>query len=173
MSLIYKIFGVMLVVASTFMFGNAKADELKERILSLENLLSCMIQLENEIRFTQTPIKNALERICKNSICVNKEIINQVLNELENKSDIPVSEVWENAVNSNLNHIYHEDIEMYLLIGNSIGNSDLESQIKGINLINAKICENIKKASLRCDKNYKLYKNLGVYTGLLISVVLL
>lgn len=155
------------------MFGKSKADELKTRILYLENLLCCITQLESEIRFTQTPIKDALKTVYKGASYVNKEIIKYVLNEMEKKCDTPVSEIWKDAVISNSDIIFCEDKELYLLIGNSVGNSDLESQIKNINLISLKISEAIKKATYRYEKNYKLYKNFGLYTGLLISVILL
>lgn len=171
MKLIYKIIGAIITVFAASFIGENKSREYKERVKYLENIQLCTSLLENEIRYTQTPIGEAIEKIKNNAQGVIENILSYVCTEIKKHTDRSIHKIWNEAVDINMSGVNKNDIELLKSFGNHLGESDVEGQIKNINVFNSRISYYLKVATDESEKNCKLYRSLGMYSGLLIAVL--
>lgn len=170
-NLIFKIIGSAIVIISAVTLGILKSDEYENRVRYLESMQLCILQLENEMRYVQTPIFDAMKKISANAHITIAKILCEASK--QNSSGETVNKIWAKSVKTFSKELFCEDIELFLSLGECLGNTDLEGQIKSINLFETKLNQVIQKAQKTSDKNKKLYKNLGLYSGILIAVFFL
>ncbi len=169
--MIFKAIGAVAVMISAGALGMAKAGEYKNRVEYLQSMEHCVVQLENEIRFTQTPIWAAFKNISSNAHETVKAIFLSAGK--ENAAGDTVGKIWRNSVARVSDKLFKEDKEIFLSFGDCIGNCDVEGQLKSIALFSARLAQTTEKAIEQCEKNRTLFKNLGLYTGILIAVLFL
>ena len=66
-----------------------------------------------------------------------------------------------------------EDIEALRGLAVSLGQVDLESQLKNIRLIIKTLMSQLEVAKKEKDKNFKLCRNMGVMVGVLLIIILI
>ena len=169
--MIFKFIGAVIVIITTITLGISKSREFENRVHYLENMQLCILQLENEIRYTQTPIFDALKRVSETTLPVISKLFNNASK--QGTKGETVCAIWTKAVNDISAELFCEDSELFVSLGDCLGTTDLEGQIKSIELFKNKLNQHLQTAKEVCDKNKKLYKNLGLYSGLLITVLLL
>ncbi len=169
--MIFKIVGAIIVITTTIILGISKSLEFENRVRCLEDMQLCILQLENEIRYTQTPIFEALKKISETTNSIISKLFDNASK--QGSTGETVSTIWTRAVNDISSELINDDSELFLLLGECLGTTDLEGQIKSIELFKSKLNQQLKTAKEICNKNKKLYKNLGLYSGLLITVLLL
>ena len=162
MKLIYKIIGAVITVFAATFIGESKSREYKERVKYLENIQLCISLLENEIRYTQTPIGEAFEKIKHNAEGIIENILSYICAEIKKHADRPILQIWSDAVDNNISGLNKNDIELIKSFGNHLGDSDVEGQIKNINVFNSKISYYLNAANNESEKNCKLYRSLGM-----------
>ena len=64
------------------------------------------------------------------------------------------------------------DIDIIKGLGRMLGKTDLSGQISEIKLVNNFIDAQIDEAKQEKDKNYKMYKTLGIVVGATIVIIL-
>lgn len=87
---------------------------------------------------------------------------------------ITADTAWEKAVENTYSKLglNKEDKGILITFGKMLGSSDLEGQINNINLVSSQLKLQEMKAEQMRQKNEKMYKSLGVLSGLAIVVVL-
>ena len=173
MNLTIKILGAFLVVASTTSMGIKKSKSFSDRLEYLENMQLCINQLKNEINYTQTPLINAIEKIISSSFGITRSIFVFFLEELSFAGDESIKKLWDNAIGKYHDKISESDYILLTSLGNNLGNCDLEGQLKNFALFESRISQAIKTAHSEKEKFSKLYRNLGIYSGLLIATLFL
>ena len=81
-------------------------------------------------------------------------------------------EAWENSIDE-CDSFTREDKDALKSLGKLLGSTDINGQLKQLNLVNCFLDEQIKEATLLKDKNTALYRKLGVIVGLGIMIVLI
>ena len=66
-----------------------------------------------------------------------------------------------------------EDIDVFKGLGTSLGQVDLEGQLKNIILVKDLMKKNLNEALDGKEKNYRLSRNMGVFIGLVIMIILI
>ncbi len=169
--MLLKIFGALIITCSSLLFGIEKSNEYENRVTYLESMQFCVLQLENEIRYTQTPIFLALKKVSVNAHPIIKKLFYNTCN--EDESGKTFFQLWTNSLDGISSELFREDAHLFLSLGESIGCTDVEGQIKSIELFKLKLNHQTQAAKEVCQKNKKLYKSLGLYSGILITVLLL
>ena len=89
---------------------------------------------------------------------------------MENKN---AGEAWNEAIETSNVTIDREDKDILKNLGKLLGKTDIEGQLSEIELTSSFLDTQIKKAEQEREKNGKLYKTLGVITGIGIVIVLI
>lgn len=162
------IFFVFSIFAS---IGNMYSKKYYNRLQELEELLNMLNVFKAKIKFTAQSIQEIFEQIYQdNQDCIGKifkDAIAFMQEETGGKS-------WELAVENSINNtsLQKEDIDVLKSLGKMLGNTDLEGQVSQIDLTINLLKEQIKQATEEKNKNSKLYKTLGIATGLTMAIIL-
>lgn len=170
-----KLIGGSLIIFSTTLIGFYYGNRFSNRLNNLIYIEQCFKILETEIVYGAIPLPEALTNVYnkgnKKVSFIFKDIRNHLL---ENKrGDIYYS---FSSVSDSLKDILHfkeEDVEMILSLGRVLGSSDRQDQEKNFKFILNQISILEKEAKLERDKNEKMFKNLGILTGIAIVIILL
>jgi stage III sporulation protein AB len=170
-----KFIGGLLIILSTTLIGFYYGKRYSSRLNNLIYLEQCIKILETEIIYGAVPLPEALTNVYNKG---NRKVsfIFQEIKEhlLSNKTGDVYSSFYyvATSLKDKLN-FKREDIEIFLSFGRVIGSSDRNDQEKNFNLILNQINVLEKEAKIERDKNEKLFKNLGVLTGIAIVIILI
>lgn len=163
------IFFVFIIFA---IIGNLYSKKYTYRLNELEKIQTFLNIFKAKIKFTCLTIQEIFEQIYEennNNIGKIFKLASEYINEESGK------DAWEHALKSsegkvNLNN---EDIVALKTLGKMLGNTDIEGQVSQIELTEQLIIERIENAKFEKSKNSKLYKTLGIATGLTIAIILI
>ena len=123
---------------------------------------------KNKVEFTYEPINCIFEDI-SNLIYGNKENVFRVVQ--NNKENIDINALWESAADKIVN-INNEDKEIIKMFGKLLGKTDIKGQLSQIELTTKLIEKQIEKAECEKNKNFKVYKTMGMVLGIGICIIL-
>ena len=170
-----KILGSFLIVFSTSIIGYYYGMQFSHRLNNLIYMEQCIKILETEIVYGAILLPEALSNVYnkgnKKVSFIFKEIKEQLLE--DKKGDVYSSFIKVSNKLKNDLHFKKEDVEIFLSLGRVLGSSDRKDQEKNFQLILKQISFLEKDARLEKQKNEKMFKSLGVLTGLVIIIILL
>lgn len=169
-----KLIGSLIVILTTSVIGFSYAKVYVERVKQLRDIQYSLNMLESEIIYTATPLIEALSSVADKS---NENIRMLYLKMTELLKEKKIGSVYEafneayKLVKSDL-YFEKEEIDIIASFMQSLGTSDIEGQKKNFNITIKKLEGFEKKADEIRNKNEKLYRYLGVCSGVLIVIIL-
>lgn len=172
---IVKFIGGFLIISSTTLIGFSYGGRYSNRLNNLIYMEQCLKILETEIVYGAIPLPEALSSVYHKGNKKVSIIFEDIKNHLLENKKGDVFESFAHVINSSKDKLNFrkEDIEIILSLGRVLGSSDREDQEKNFKLILTQINVLQREAKLEKDKNEKMYKNLGVLTGIAIVIILL
>lgn len=173
MSLI-KIVILALIMILTTKIGIEKASTYTVRLEELNKFKESLCFLKTKIEFTYEPLNEIFKEI-SSLVYENKENIYKELTSksIDDGSDNSLFLSWQNATKTILNSVKNEDLIIIRNFGKLLGKTDKQGQISEIELTKSLIEKQIKNAEEEKIKNEKLYKSMGIVTGLGICIILI
>ena len=170
-----KILGSIFIIASSTLIGFTIGTRYKNRYLNLVQLENCIRLLETEIIYHLNPIPLALENVHLKGNKKVSYIFLEIKELLLANSDINLSDCFREVLKANKDKLdlSHEDVEVLLTLGNVIGVSDRNDQLKHLKSSLVQINSSQKDAEFNMKKNENMYKRLGFLMGILVTLVLL
>lgn len=163
------IFFVLMIFSR---IGNLYSKKYVNRVSELEKIKNMLNVFKAKIKFTGLTIQEIFSQIYED----NQDNIGEIF-KLANEymNDTSSKEAWEKALedSKNSNNLDVEDINVLKNLGKMLGNTDIEGQVSQIELTENLLNEKIVEAQEDKRKNTKLYKALGIATGLGIAIILL
>lgn len=158
---------IMLFFSFCYM-GNYKAKELENRVVELNSFQNALVMFKSKLEFTHEPLKQIFNDISK-TIYKNKENIFLI----SLKSDLKnINLAWEESIRGFYNtNLTKEDKQIISMLGKMLGKTDISGQVSEIELSQKLIENQIKKAENEKEKNYKLYKSMGMILGAGICII--
>lgn len=169
-----KILGCLLIILSSTLMGFYYGKKYSSRFKNLIYMEQCIKILETEIVYGATPLPEALNNVYKKGNKTVSFIFEDIrINLLENKTgDVFYSFSRMVIPLKDKLNFKEEDIETFLSLGRVLGSSDRQDQEKNFKLISNQIMVLQNEAKIEKDKNEKMFKNLGILTGLAIVIIL-
>lgn len=173
--LVLKIIGSLMIILSSSLIGNFLGSRYSHRLKNLIQLQNCIQLLETEIVYSATPLPVALENIYKKGNKNISFIFNEIKDYLISNKNISVydSFLTHSQILKEKLFFTDQDIEIFLSLGQVLGASDRLDQQKHLRLIITQLKNQQEEALENKNKNERMYKSLGVLTGLAIVIVLL
>lgn len=173
--LIMKMIGCVLVITSSAGMGLYFSAVLKSRIDELKELKKIVLLLRGNIRYTNTPLPEAMESISKRYEGSFNTFLHIVIEQLQNLSGATLSDIWRNAVEKGLKgfSLTKLDKESLLNFGSNLGYLDKDMQLGTIDLYIAQLEAEIEEATRTAKEKSYLYKSLGILGGIFISIIML
>ena len=158
----------ILIIMITTRLGFLKVNLFKTRVEELQKFKSALVFMKTKIEFTYDPIKNIFEDISA-VVYENKENVFSSIK--QNTNDF--FKEWEKGILIYKDVLKKEDIQIIRNFGKMLGKTDKNGQISEIDLCAQLIDKQIKDAEKILLKNEKLYKTLGVTSGISICIILI
>lgn len=166
--LVLKLLIALGVVIVCTALGFIKSKRYESREYILREAIMLFEGIRNEIQYTLTPIPNAIESVRQNMITPLKEVMGAVSFELL-KYNVSNEKITNEI--AKLSEITPYDIQ---IISNGIitlGKSDIDGQAGIINMTSVTLENQLQDSIEVKKKNSKLYKTVGLATGLMIAIV--
>lgn len=163
-----------IVCVSTFI-GYILSNKYSHRVKELQELITALELFETRINYTYDTIPDCFRYI---STYINGNIGNifsKTADILENENDKSTGDCFKNVLDEERFMLNLKDVDIEILKGLSVslGQIDLDSQIKNIKLIIHTLNNSLEQAEDEKMKNFKLYRNMGLLTGLVLMIILI
>lgn len=163
-----KVLNLGAIFFICFYIGSYKAKLCDERVKELQRFLNGITMFKNKVEFTYEPINQIFLDISK-VIYENNENIFCDIQKNKNERDINI--LW-NEETDKIKNINNEDKEIIKMFGKLLGKTDIKGQLGQIELTSKLIEKQIEKAEYEKNKNFKVYKTMGIISGLGICIIL-
>ncbi|MDD3839204.1 MAG: stage III sporulation protein SpoIIIAB [Clostridia bacterium] len=171
--MIFKIISSLLIVTSTTMLGFAYSNKYRERLVQIRQLKSIIRDIENQIVFFTIPIPDVLKNISEgnNRVCTLFKYVYDVM--LYDRETTP-GEAFEKALDRDINGIFlnQDDKEILKNFAKLLGGSNIDGQINSIRMIEKQLDNQEVSAEQEKNKYERMYKSIGILSGLAIAIVL-
>lgn len=168
--IIFKTVTLLLIFICSTGIGILMANKYKKRVEELSNMKKALNIFETKMKYTYQPIPDIFEEISKNFENNIGYIFKTAYENMQNKS---ASDSWNIALDSINTNMQKNDIQVLKGLSKLLGKTDIQGQISEIELTDNFLNIQIEEAKKALDKNEKLYKNLGVITGLALVIILI
>lgn len=160
---------VMLVVICAFV-GVYKSKKFETREHILREAIYLFKGLENEIRFSLNALPNAIEIVRQRMNTYLKDVLGNI-SLLLVKSNVGNSELLNEL--DRLDSLTSYDKQIILTGITSLGTSDVDGEQGIINMTISSLENELCDAIENKKKNSKMYKTVGLATGLVIAIILI
>lgn len=173
MMIIRLIISITIILSCTII-GYYLANRYNKRYINLVKLQNCIQLLETEIVYCSTPLPEALENVyhkCDKSVSfIFKDLKDLLI--VNRKLNVHEAFYQQEKNLSKKLYLDFQDIETLMALGRVLGISDREDQEKHFKLVLTQLKNCQKDAEEKKQVNEKLFKNLGILTGLTIVILL-
>ena len=130
-------------------------------------------EIEMLLKYRSATVYEIIEVLSKDKRFSELEFILEISDKCRN-TDIPFSDIWCSCI-SKRNDIFlkKEDKDLICSIGQYLGTSDTETQLKTIQIKKGELSVFLKNAEEDLLKKAKLYRSIGILAGAFISIMIL
>ncbi len=158
-----------LILACCTAIGFLLSQKYRKREIELKEFKSAFNILKTKIRYTYAPLQDIFDDIAKD---ISANVSNVFRKSASYMNEESATDSWNKAVREADISITREDKNVICSLGKLLGQTDMEGQLNEIDLSLSLLDEQIEKAKIEKEKNVKMYKSLGVITGIAIVIVL-
>lgn len=165
---------LILIFLLATLLGSIISKKYKNREKKLKELKIILNIIETKIKFTQQPLTEIFKEIANSE--KNNKSINIIFREAgQNIEEECFEQVWNRAISNSKTKLdlTNEDINIIEGMGKTLGKTDIDGQVKEIEVIKEFIDSQIEKAEEERKKNEKMYKMLGGIAGIGIVIILI
>ena len=161
---------IFLVFLISILIGNILSKRYTLRLSELKDLKNAINIIETKIKFTYEPLA---EIFFQTSKLLSENISKIFVMASQNMKEFTTEESWNKSLEKANTYLNKEDVENIKGFGKMLGKTDKEGQISHIELTKTFIEIQIEKAKKEEAQNSKLYKTLGVVSGLAFVIILI
>ena len=167
--LMIKYFILIVILCASTGIGLLVSKKYKDRVIELREFRNALNILENKIKFTYEPLADIFKQISKDNTTEIEKVFGQMANQI---TYYPAKKVWEECIQEADISLRQEDKEVLKKLGKLLGQTDVDGQISEIEVTENFLDMQIEKAEEEKKKNQKIYKTLGIVTGLVFVIIL-
>ncbi len=170
-----KILGGILVLFSSYIFGEYLSSKEKYALDDLYSFKKGLLLLKSEISYLRTSFSDAFLKVSKHLGLGAKEVFEEFSYKLENSEVLDTKILWEESLENHKEKLYiSKDVIKHIKdFGSVLELQDLNAIISHINFLLEQIESEIEVSKDKNEKTKKLYQQLSVLGGCLIVVVLI
>lgn len=170
-----KWLGGMMILATCVMWGRQKGRVLGQREELLQDFLQFCHSIEMEISYGQTPLAQIFSQWGKRLSTPAGKIAAEAGRRLSEQSGATLPVIWQGVLTEFMPRLAlkQEDLAVVKTIGNELGLTYSGEQLKKLQLIEARLQEQIRAAHEERLKMEKVWQALGWCGGMMLVLVLM
>lgn len=171
---VIRMMGLILIIGISITIGNLMAKGYINRVRNLLDFITVLNIFHTKIRYGQEILENIFIDVQKGIKRDVSKIFREVGNNYENQN-LTISEIWTNAVEKYFRDLdlTFEDERILIDFGLNLGKTDIEGQLRNIEVTIEKLKGQLVYAKESRDKYGKLYKTMGTLGGMAIAIILI
>ena len=169
MQVVKWIFLVLILCVSTSL-GIKISQKYKRREVELKEIKSALNMFKSKIKYTYEPIPDTFMEIAES---FSGSVSNIFRTASEKMKEYSAGDAWNEALVSTYSSLNSEDKSVLKSLSKMLGKTDLDGQLKEIELTENFLNTQIEKAENERQKNEKMYKKLGIVAGFGIVIILI
>ena len=169
MTIIKTVILCSIFCGSTYI-GIMISNRYKRRTEQLCEMKRALNFFEAKIEYTYEPLQEIFMQISNN---VKREIGNIFKIAGVKMQEKSAKEAWEHSIEIAQTDLTIDDINVIKDFGKTLGQTDLQGQLSKTKLTLGFLDKQIQEAQIEENKNKKMYKTLGVLTGLGLVIILI
>ena len=186
MLFVVKFVGFILILGATTFLGVLISKKYSLRVNELQELITGLEIFETRLNYTYDTIPDAFDFIHRHLKSDVRNIFKNVSNDLNKSNEVSAGDTFMKVVDSagdtfmkvvdeekSFLALTDEDVEALKGLSVSLGQTDLENQSKNIKLIIHTLSMQLESAKFEKNKNFKLFRNMGVLVGLMLIIILI
>lgn len=169
--MILKLIGLFLISVAGSLVGINASLRLKLRVDFLEKYIALMYETKTRIRLSACDIRELFKS--DSGFEPIDFLTSEFTRNIKKKST--AKNAWKTAVDSSFKRYRISKIDKDLIseFGTDFGQNDIDGEINHINLHIALLEDRLKKARTELAQKGKLYRTLGIFGGITISLIML
>lgn len=172
--MIIKIAGMVITVAAAWTYGYYMAEYTKKRMETLEQFKRAFILFADETLYTGAMLCEVFKNTAERTEGLAARVFGEAAAKFREKAAEGAYIIWEESLKNSVKNSFltEEDINSLIMFGKSLGFSDRRCQVSNVNLAVEYIDNKLYELRKKYIKEAKLFRSLGVLTGLLAAVVI-
>lgn len=171
MLVVVKMSGTILVLLCTTLLGLTMAQALGGRVLALQKSISALDALEKDLAYSMAPPDEVVHRLAgMQSLSVAAYLASCAH---LCKKGMPFPHAWRKAVQENRGALDLADAQVLEALADTLGQCDLNTQLSQLRQTGAQLAQRLEQARDEYNARAKLYRTMGVLTGMFIVIVML
>ena len=167
-----RIIGALLLAAAASAMGYFKAKELKSQARTLNETISLLELVRNEICTRRTPLKQVFNSSALPDYKYIYEFVKSVQSQLAELGSKSFAQIWCECVEDRLSPLSERNRQALKNIGSSLGKYDAELQAASIDRCISELMAEYKSMNAGLKSNEKMYIGLGTGIGLIFAIIL-
>jgi stage III sporulation protein AB len=168
-----QIAGAVLVCTATTLWGFNMAARGAKRAKDLMEFKNTLILLKSRIEYAMHTLPQAFLYISERTSPHFAAFYAQISNDLE-RGKTDAGSAWAQGIAALAQTcLSKDDMQKISMLGPSLGNMDKMVQLDAIDMISKGIDATITELNKENPKNARMYRGLGVVSGLLITIILM
>ncbi len=168
--LVFKIFLLILIITSSSYLGILFSKKYANREKEIKQMKTALNMFATKIKYTYEPIPSLFMEIANK---IGGNIGNIFSLSATIMKETSAGEAWEKALEEVKHNLSKEDIIVLKNLSKLLGQTDIEGQISQIEVVNQFLTTQLENANEERRKNEKMYRTLGIVTGLTIAIILI
>ena len=167
--------GAGCIILATSLWGWRAAWAEENRLMQLSDLEKSITLLKSEISFALRPLSDALLAISERQNGMIGTFLADAGNRLASLDYGGACEAWDASIAGVLpgTTLNPEDIAALEDFGHTLGYLDRQAQLAACDLLLEYLGRSYQEGFEKANKNKRVYKSLGLLSGVLLAVVLL
>ena len=168
-----KFAGCILIFMSCAALGFMKASSYRDRRIELEDTLELIRMLDMEISYRRDPLAKTFGNVAAMKNCWFSHILRECAGAM--KKQEPLEAAWRRAIDENISAcpLDQGDIAILKDIPTGLGKSDVQGQRNVIEPAVMRIQSHLTEAVEQEKKQGRMYRGIGIASGVVIAVMLL
>ena len=174
MLVVFKILFLLAIFVLSMMIGVIISKKYSNRVDELQETITGLEILESRINYTYDTIPEIFDFISRHLKTNIKNIFEYSSEKLLIDKNFSAGELFSSTIDEEriLLDLNDTDIDILKGLSVSLGQVDLENQVKNIRLIIRTLTSQLEIAKAEKDKNFKLCRNMGALVGVLLIIIL-
>lgn len=168
--LIFRLFIIAMIIVTSSIIGILFSKKYANREKEIKELKNALNIFSTKIKFTYEPIPNVFMEISNK---IDGNIGKLFARAASRMQETSAGEAWKQALLESKKNLNSEDILVVQNLARLLGQTDLEGQLSEIEVVNNFLTLQLQNASEERRKNEKMYKTLGLVTGLTLAIILI
>ena len=167
---IIKIIILVLILITSVLIGILFSKKYTCRVNELRNVKNGLNMFATKVKFTYQTVPAAFLEVSEK---IGGNIGNIFQTASEKMQEKSAEEAWYESLDNSQTNMNKLDIQIIKGLGKMLGATDVEGQLNEIKLVNEFLDKQLEDAEYEKSKNEKMYRTLGIITGLTITILLI